>query len=108
VRQAASAKRDEDLLPVHRRPSGGRLLYSQELAAVKFGSQWRIRRKASATMNDSQPPGIPGEIMTIPEVAGLLRLSETTVRRMCERKASAFENEHRFSSMDTILVVLFS
>jgi len=64
-------------------------------------------------MNDPLPPSTPpkppgsleGEIMTIPEVAELLKLSETTVRRMCERKelpAVKFGSQWRIRRKDLL------
>jgi excisionase family DNA binding protein len=65
-------------------------------------------------MNDSHPPGTPtkpsgpleeGEIMTISEVTKFLRVSETTVRRMCERKelpAVKFGSQWRIRRKDVL------
>jgi excisionase family DNA binding protein len=65
-------------------------------------------------MDDSLPLSNPpktrrspeeGEIMIISEVAELLRLSETTVRRMCERKelpAVKFGSQWRIRRKDVL------
>jgi excisionase family DNA binding protein len=60
-------------------------------------------------MRDSFSPSIlmkpPSEIMTISEVAELLKLSETSVRRMCERKelpAVKFGSQWRIRRKDVL------
>jgi excisionase family DNA binding protein len=59
-------------------------------------------------MNDPLPPTPPNsrvKIRTIPEVAKFLRLSETTVRRMCERKelpAVKFGSQWRIREEDVL------
>ena len=52
-----------------------------------------------------KPPGSRVKIMTILEVAEFLRLSETTVRRMCERKelpAVKFGSQWRILEEDVL------
>jgi excisionase family DNA binding protein len=64
--------------------------------------------KLRPTMNDPlplTPPNSRVKIMTIPEIVKLLRLSETTVRRMCERKelpAVKFGSQWRIRETDVL------